>query len=427
MVDYKKVFSGKKITVMGLGLLGRAVGDVKFLVKQGAELIVTDLKTVDELKPSLAKLKGFSHITYHLGGHRLEDFTNCDFILKAAGVPLDSPFIAEARKYNIPIEMSTSLAVSLLLPQVTVIGVTGTRGKSTTTQLIFDILKTAKYRVHLGGNVAGVSTLALLPKIKSGDYLVLELDSWQLQGFGERNISPQIAVFTNFMSDHLNYYKGKLEQYRADKENIFKFQKPGDTAIRGWELTMTVPKNWNIKLLGEHNLNNIACALAVARAVGIADAVSRRAVEKFKGVPGRLELIRTVRGIKFYNDTTATTPEATLAALRALGSTKKVILIAGGADKNLDVAELVQQLPKYCKSLILLPGSGTDKLDNRLEGLGIRVKNLKEAINKATNGAKLGDVVLLSPAFASFGPPPGGFKNEYDRGEQFNRLVKKSK
>ncbi len=427
MFDYKQVFSGKKITVMGLGILGRAVGDVTFLAKQGAELIVTDLKTADELKPSLAKLKNFSNLTYHLAGHRPEDFQNRDFILKSAGVPLDSPFIAEARQHNIPIEMSAALAVSLLPPGITVIGVTGTRGKSTTTHLIFQILKTAKRRSHLGGNVAGISTLALLPKIKSGDYLVLELDSWQLQGFGEKKLSPQIAVFTNFMPDHLNYYQGDIEQYRADKENIFKFQKPGDVAIRGWELKTPVPKDWKIKLLGQHNLANITCAVAVVRTLGIEEAIIKKAVEEFRGVPGRLELIRTVRGVKFYNDTTATTPQATLAALRALGGKQKVVLIVGGTDKNLDLQELIRELPNYCNRLILLPGSGTDKLGNILEGLGIRVSGMTEAVSSAFKFATRGDTVLLSPGFASFGVPPGGFKNEFDRGEQFNHLVRKLK
>lgn len=432
---------------MGLGLLGRGVGDVKFLAEGGADLIVTDLKTEDELAPSLKKLKTKSEkrkaIKFILGGHRLQDFRNRDFILKAAGVPLNSPFIAEARKNNIPIEMSTALTVSLLPvsptggpPGVTVIGVTGTRGKSTTTQLIYETLKLAKKRVWLGGNVKGVSTLALLPKIRRGDYLVLELDSWQLQGFGEAKISPQIAVFTNFMSDHLNYYKGDTQRYFEDKANIYHYQTKSDYLVVGPKVKVqkaevkstiqkskVMPANWQPKLPGQHNLDNIGCAIAVAEILKIDGKIIKKAVENFTGVPGRLELIRSVRGIKIYNDTTATTPDALLAALRALGVEKKIILIAGGADKGLDLSQWLEAIPRFCQKVILLPGSGTDRLKRKAQSAKVKItaQNLKEAVEVAMSGAKRGDVILFSPGFASFGL----FKNEYDRGEQFNRLVKK--
>ena len=177
-------FKGKKITVMGLGLLGRGIGDVAFLAEQGAELIVTDLKTADELAESLKPLKQFANITYVLGEHRLEDFRNRDFILKAAGVPFDSIYIAEAEKQGIPVEMSTALFAALT--PATIVGITGTRGKSTVTHLLHTVLQ-EKYqgsetRVFLGGNVRGVSTLPFLAQAKKGDIAVLELDSWQLQG-----------------------------------------------------------------------------------------------------------------------------------------------------------------------------------------------------------------------------------------------------
>src|SRR3989344_8267606 len=209
MSDFEQYFKGKKITVMGLGLLGRGVGDVAFLAECGAELIVTDLKTKEQLKESLEKLAKFKGIKYVLGEHRLEDFRNRDFILKAAGVPLDSVYIEEAKKNNIPVEMSAALFAKFSgLP---IIGVTGTRGKSTVTHLIAHILESAGKRVILGGNVRGVSNLQLLKEINPpagrADVAVLELDSWQLQGFGEAKISPHISAFTNFMQDHLNYYK----------------------------------------------------------------------------------------------------------------------------------------------------------------------------------------------------------------------------
>jgi UDP-N-acetylmuramoylalanine--D-glutamate ligase len=184
MENYCEPFKGKRITVMGLGLLGRGVGDVEFLAKCGARLVVTDKKNVQELSESLEKLHEYSNITYHLGEHRMEDFTDADIVIKAAGVPLDSPEIAAAKKAGVPVYMSTALFAKMAMEEgATIVGVTGTRGKSTTTQLIYHCLTLAKSRVFLGGNVRGISTLSLLPDIKKGDIAVLELDSWQLQGF----------------------------------------------------------------------------------------------------------------------------------------------------------------------------------------------------------------------------------------------------
>src|SRR3989344_3946902 len=196
----------------------------------GAKLLVTDLKSREELQSSLLRLKRFRGIQYVLGRHRLEDFRNRDLILKAAGVPLDSPYIAEARKNGIPIEMDESLFMKLA-PPITTVGVTGTRGKTTTTQLIYEMIRASGRRVHLGGNIPGVATLPLLGRVKTGEAVVMELSSWQLQGFGENRISPNIAVFTNFLDDHLNYYRGDRDAYWRDKAQIFLHQKAGDVVI----------------------------------------------------------------------------------------------------------------------------------------------------------------------------------------------------
>jgi len=493
MANYKKFFEGKRITVMGLGLLGRGVKDAIFLAECGAELLITDLKSKEELAPSLAKLKKFKNIRYSLGGHKLEDFSGRggnapDFILKAAGVPLDSPFIAEAKKNNIPIEMDASLFAKFAPEGVTLIGITGTRGKTTTTYLIYEILKchlglnspkravgrtTDRKSVVLGGNIKGVATLPLLKKVKSGDFVVAELDSWQLQGFHDAKISPNVAVFTTFFDDHLIYYKGNQDLYFSDKEAIFKYQRTGrvsvdgarhdsaesDVLVVGEQVAERVsrarppvspiiahvsdiPSAWQLKILGEHNRANAACALAVARALKIPDAVSKKAIESFKGVSGRLELVRTVRGVKIYNDTTATTPEATIAALRALSTKseirnskqiqnskskneKNIILIMGGSDKGLDMSKLVEEIPKFCKAVVFLEGTGTEKLIFNFQFSIFnkfpifQFSNLKDAVAKAFELSVKGDVILFSPAFASFGM----FKNEYDRGEQFNKIV----
>lgn len=468
--ECKKFFKGKKITIMGLGLLGRGVGDAVFLAEYGASLIVTDLKTSTELQLSLKKLRMFKNVAFVLGEHRLENFCGRDFILKAAGVPLDSPYIAYARKNGVPIEMDASLFARLMPPGVKIIGVTGTRGKSTTTALIYEILKKSfgPKKVFLGGNIKNTATLPLLLKVKKGDYVVMELDSWQLQGFGEAKISPHVAVFTTFFPDHMNYYKGNLDIYFKDKTNIFSNQKKGDILVVGLQAAERVssenppvspivaraadlPVGWKVKIPGEHNLANISCAVAAARALRIPLSVIKKNIESFKGLPNRLEYLRTIRGIKIYNDNFATTPEATVAALKALNSKsriansksqKNIILIMGGADKGLDMSGLMAEIPKYCKAVILLPGTGTDKLrimkhesgimkrEKEIEFIihnskfvihGAIAKNLEAAIKNALAFAQKGDIVLFSPAFASFGM----FKNEYDRGEQFVRLVKK--
>lgn len=441
-MDARSYFEGKKITVLGLGLLGRGLGDVRYMARMGAELIVTDLKTTEQLASSIEALSEFKTITYVLGEHRLQDFKDRDMVLKGAGVPMDSPYIAEAHKNGIPVRMSADLFVELA--QILVVGITGTRGKSTTTHMIEEILRAAGKQVLLGGNVRGVSTLALLPEVTSESIAVLELDSWQLQGFGEAKMSPQIAVFTTFFPDHLNYYHDNLDTYLADKANIFLFQKPGDTLVlgsqcagliqekysgllQGWTSLVgasDLPDDWRMTVPGEHNRYAAALARRAVQAFEISDDVVRGALEKFGGVPGRLEFVATVDGVDYYNDTTATTPDATLAGITALSQkyNRNVLLILGGADKGIDMNALLEALPENTKRVELLAGTGTDRIASELPDSEV-FDTIVAAVGNARRHAQPGDAILLSPAFASFGM----FKNEYDRGDQFNTLVKELK
>jgi len=443
---------------MGLGLLGRGVGDAVFLAENGADIIVTDLKTEEELKESVEKLRRFTNVTFHVGGHDRADFQDRDFILKGPTVPIDSPYLAEARKNGVPIKMSASWFAEI--SGIPIVGVTGTRGKSTTTQLLYEIIKAAGLEVLLGGNVRGVSTLALLPNVTENSIALMELDSWQLAGFGEIGLSPQVSVFTTFFPDHLNYYgsihltnaqdgeqgratsltTGKaMDAYLEDKAQIFLNQKSDDTLIVSTQVAPILkekygkkiisrvivadltkfPKGWTLQIPGEHNKLNAMCAIEAARALGIDDELSQKALAEFKGMSGRLELVREVRGVKIYNDTTATTPEATLAALHALrqGSAQNLILIMGGADKGLDMSTLTVELSK-CKKVLLLSGTGTDRIKIELPDTMI-YHSVSDALRAALAIADAGDIVLFSPAFASFGM----FKNEFDRGDQFVKLV----
>lgn len=445
--NYKTAFKGKKITMLGLGLLGRGVNVAKFLSKLGAELTVTDLKSAEALAPSLKQLSKYKNIRFVLGRHDLKDFQKCDMVIKAAGVPLDSVYVAEAKKNNIPVEMDASLFAKFT--KGTLVGVTGTRGKTTTTYLIRHILETAKRGVHLGGNVRGMATLPLLEKVKEGDVIVLELDSWQLQGFGDAKISPRIAVFTNFLPDHLNYYKGRIDWYFGDKANIFKYQKTAGVLVLGEIAAREIKKHfkgkiksktivaksnriltsWKIKLLGEHNRANIVCAVEACRALGISEKDIKRGVESFAGVPGRLEYVRTVGGIKYVNDTTATTPDGNRAAILSLQDKKRknIVLIAGGADKNLDYSDMAKLVHKTVKGLVLIEGAATEKLlaliPKKTPYPVFVVSSMKEALAAARESAKKGDTILLSPGAASFGV----FKNEFDRGDQFVVAVRRMK
>ncbi len=418
---------------MGLGLLGKRLGDIAFLAECGAEVTVTDLKTAKELAPSVKKLAKYKGIKYVLGEHQMQDFENKDFILKGQGVALDSPYIAHARKNRIPIEMDESLFAKLM-PTVKIIGVTGTRGKSTVTILIYEILKRAGMRVHLGGNIRGTAALPLLKVVKPGDTVVFELSSWQLQGFAEAKISPHISVFTNFMPDHMNYYQNDLKQYFTDKSYIYKFQKKGDVLVLGQSMrkvkgpgktivAKNIPKTWKVNLPGKHNLENIACAVEVAKVLKIPENIIKKKVANFKAIPGRLQLVKEVRGVKIYNDTNSCTPEATSAALETLGKDKNVVLIAGGSDKNLELKNLVKDIKRYTKAVVLIPGNGTNRLKKMLGSGYYEGKNLKDIVQTARGKASGGDVILFSPAFTSFGM----FNNEYDRGDKFMEIVKKLK
>ncbi|HVM59008.1 MAG TPA: UDP-N-acetylmuramoyl-L-alanine--D-glutamate ligase [Candidatus Paceibacterota bacterium] len=435
-MDASAYFRGKKITVMGLGLLGRGVGDAEYLAECGAELVVTDLKSKEQLAESVARLERFPNITFVLGEHRLEDFRDRDLILKAAGVPLDSPYVAEAKEHGIPVRMSADLFMEHA--GIPAIGVTGTRGKSTVTHMIAAILEEAGKKALLGGNVRGVSTLALLKEATPEHVAALELDSWQCQGLGEASLSPQIAVFTTFFQDHLNYYKSDPGQYLADKANIFLYQSPDDTLVMGKQCAATLieafgehivahavvadesklPSDWTLRIPGIHNRYDAALALSAARAFGIDDATSKKALESFRGVPGRLELLGEEDGVRIYNDNNSTTPEATLAALDALGA-ENTILIMGGADKGLDMNALLARLPGV-KKVVLLAGTGTERIKSELPETAVVFDSLEEAVSAARSAAERGDIILFSPAFASFGM----FKNEYDRNDRFVALAR---
>jgi UDP-N-acetylmuramoylalanine--D-glutamate ligase len=435
---YLPYFENKKVTVMGLGLLGRGIGDTGFLVQSGAEVIVTDKKTEEQLASSLEALKEYKNISYVLGEHRLEDFENRDFILKSAGVPLESEYVAHARSNKIPVLMSASLVCDIVmkeLPNVVIIGVTGTRGKSTTTEMIAHVLRSNGSHMHLGGNIRGIANLPLLDGIEDGDFLVLELDSWQLQGFGDMKISPHIVVFTSFMDDHMNYYKNDKELYFNDKANIYRNQRDGDVVIasaqaeneirkREKKIRIDVPdqQHFDMKLIGEHNQVVAGLTYEVCGQCGLDDESIRASIATFSAVHGRLEDIGMFKNtIRVFNDNNATTCDATIRAIEAVTATYNVqpIVITGGADKGLPIDEYEKLLAKKTKAVVYLLGTGTDRITLPKE---YEYEKLEDCIAKAFDLAKEGDIILFSPAFASFSKY---FNNEYERNDLFVKEVEK--
>lgn len=457
-LDLKSGLKGKRVTVLGLGVHGGGLGVTMFLVAQGALVTVTDMKPAAELAESLQALAGLP-IRYVLGEHRLEDVTETDLVVRNPAVPAESPLLAAARAASVPVEMEMGLFFQLC--PAPIIGVTGTKGKTTTSLLIAAMLAQVDPRTIVAGNLR-ISALELLPKITPTTPVVLELSSWQLEGLAPHQVSPHIAVMTNVSPDHLNRY-ASFEAYARSKMLILRWQKPGDVAIlnrddplvagfaeagqgralwfsrgqtgdgvtlHGEDIELQQGKTRSvlcsrsdIRLPGEHNVSNVLAACAAAVAWGAPPAAIRRGVRGFAGAEHRLEFVRELAGVRYYNDTTATAPAAARAALEAFD--RPVVLIAGGADKGLDYRELAEAAVRRARAVLLLQGTATAKTEAALRaagGQGLlagRFDDLGQAVAEARRLAQAGDVVLLSPGCASFGM----FANEFERGEQFKRLV----
>ncbi|OGZ36352.1 MAG: UDP-N-acetylmuramoylalanine--D-glutamate ligase [Candidatus Portnoybacteria bacterium RIFCSPLOWO2_12_FULL_39_9] len=457
-----KDFKNKKITIMGLGLHGGGAGAAKFFSQAGARVLATDLRNKEELKESLEKLKGLP-IKFVLGQHRSEDFINTDLVVKNPAVSEKSKYLQLAQKNKAPID--TDVGIFFELCPAPIIGVTGTKGKSTTASLIAKMLAQKYSKVILAGNIRA-SVLEKLSEIDKNSLVVLELSSWQLAGLRPHRKSPGTAVITNIMPDHLNRYQ-TMAEYIEDKKCIFKWQKSKNYLILNYDDKIVRELNGSAKsqviyftaengpleeikggfvkgdkiflkkeavcsledinLAGQHNLNNVLAAVTTASLYGVSAKSIKKALKKFKGLEGRLEIIAQINGVKYINDTTATTPEAVLAGLNSFSAKQGIILIAGGADKNLDFSQLAEKIVKKVKGLLLLPGTATDKIETALEKIAssedairiIKVSQMSEAVQEASKLAATGDIVLLSSGAASFGL----FRHEFERGEEFKKAV----
>ena len=435
-------FKEKKVLIMGLGTIGKGLKDALFFCDMGAIVTVTDIKSEEELESSILELRKHESIKLHLGGHIENDFIENDIIVRNPSVPEDSKYLQIAKDHNKIIIMDESFACTQT--QAKIIGITGTRGKTTTASLIYEILKHAGLDVYLSGNIRGTATLPLVEKLNKDSYLVLELSSWQLQGFRDEKISPHYSVITNIYSDHLNRYIF-MKDYVDDKKCIYKFQdKNGvlflnadkkDEYFSEFEkeangIVICFSKkdlnNYKTNLIGSHNLENIACARKVALELGVNEEIIKEAIASFKAIEFRLEKIDEINGITFINDSASTSPDAGIMALNSFD--QKVLLIAGGATKNLPLDEFADEIDKKVEKVVLLKGEDSIKLRSLIDKKNPNLvldtyDNFEKAIFDLYKTAKKGDIILLSPGCASFGM----FVNEFDRGNQFNEIVRKIK
>lgn len=435
---FKKEIQGKKAVVMGLGLQGGGVDSALFLAKLGAKVIVTDLKNEKELKLSLERLKEFKNIKFVLGKHREEDFEDAYLVVKSPAIPWNNRFVKKAEKTGAKVYTSVSLFFELT-PTQNIIGITGTRGKTTTTYMVYKVIKSFKDKVFLLGNIPNSYTLNSLFEIKKSSWVVMELSSWQLSGLHRIKKSPRYAIFTNFYPDHFNYYNGE-EDYLYDKSAIFLYQKKDDFLILNkrfsWILKKFRPASHivffsrndfkqDLKIPGDHNKENASAVLKLSEILGFEKDKVLEILTNFKGVPYRLEKIGVYKDVIFINDSTSTTPIACCVAIESFKG-EKIYLIMGGNSKNLPFDNLLEKL-SYVEKIFLLKGSFTDEIYPYLikkykEKVHTEIfQDLKKAVLKAFEFAKTtGGIILFSPSATSFSL----FRNEFERAKVFNKIVK---
>jgi UDP-N-acetylmuramoylalanine--D-glutamate ligase len=453
-----KDWKGKRVLILGAARQGLALA--RWLSLHGARVTLSDMRSTDELRLVRESLAEYQ-IDWALGGHPLELLGTTDVLCPSGGVPLTLPIVAEAVSRGIPLSNDSQIFMEVV-PCKT-IGITGSAGKTTTTTLVGRMAKNAYGdQAYIGGNI-GDPLINYVDTMKSNDVAILELSSFQLD---QMTISPNIAAILNITPNHLDRH-GTMETYTAAKARILAFQSKDDAAILGrddqgaWNLRDQVRgklftfslkdlaeglngaylhegllnlRDGNaylplilrekILLRGDHNVSNVLAAFAIGHAAGFPLDAMLEAVEDFQGVPHRLELVRELHGVRWYNDSIATAPERSMAAIRAFD--EPIVLMLGGRDKNLPWEDLMQLVNQRVDHVVLF-GEAAEKIQKTVNGLGLREKRftvicatgLHEATLKAAEVAESGDVVLFSPGGTSFDE----FKDFAERGERFKAWV----
>lgn len=449
--------AGSRVTIMGLGTRGGGVGVARWLVAQGVIVTVTDARPAAALESSLALLSDLP-IRFVLGGHEAADFTSADLVVRNPGVPRRAKMLEMARDAGVPIEMEMTLFLRNC--PAPVIGITGTKGKTTTATLCAAMLRAWDQRTVLAGNM-GVSALGQLAAVDASTPVVLELSSWQVEGLIEHRLSPHIAVITNIAEDHLDHYDG-FADYAATKRGLIRFQDESDVAIlnaadsevwraasetsarivpfgnasgsshaasfdnehlfwRDDDRTYSFARPSGLAFAGDHGGLNAVAAMAASLIRGATPEAVEAGLVGFSGVRDRMEQVAEVDGILYVNDTAATAPAATQAALSSLTG-RRVHLILGGSDKKLDLQPLAASAARAA-SLHLLAGTATTRLQPLLDAADLDrptvYDDMSAVVAAAASAAATGDVVLLSPGCASFGL----FQDEFERGQRFRDAV----
>jgi UDP-N-acetylmuramoylalanine--D-glutamate ligase len=471
-------FSGMHVLVVGLAREGTAAA--RFLVERGAQVTITDTKPAERLAEPLALLEDLP-LRFALGGHPEQLLDAADLLVVSPGVPLDVPFLNQARRRGLPLSSETRLFTHLC--PAAVVGITGSSGKTTTTALVGEMLKGSGRRTWVGGNI-GQPLIGHLEEIEPQDVVVMELSSFQLEFFGPwtqgrpaRKVagallepegwSPPIAAILNLTPNHLDRH-GTMEAYVAAKAHIIAYQKPEDIAVlnldddrtrhiglqreqnvlwfslmaeppgdgafgQGHELALRLAGRQSVvcgqeelRLRGQHNVANVLAACALASAAGAPIAALRQVATTFTGVEHRLELVREERGIRWYNDSIATSPERAIAALRSFDA--PIVLLAGGRDKKLPWDDMAALAWRKVRHLILF-GEAAGKME---EAMGRtrppdaeaqttihHAGTLERAVELASLLAETGDIVLLSPGGTSF----DAYEDFVARGEHFRQLA----
>ncbi len=448
VVEYKKSLKDKKISVIGIGVSN--VPLIRFLIEGGAKVTAHDKKDDKALGEVYIELSALG-VEFVLGEDYLKNIPEkTEIIFKTPGLRGDVPELLEAKEKGIALTSEMELFFELCPCEI--IAVTGSDGKTTTTTLIGEMLKAGGYTCHIGGNI-GKPLVAELENIKVDDKAVLELSSFQLVTMKK---SPKVAVVTNVTPNHLDWHKD-FEEYIESKKNIMKYQDKNSVLVTNSANDITfkigneakgelrsfsskgdalvclrdgsifygderIINTDDIVIPGIHNVENYMAAIAATR-----DYVSKETVDavakNFGGVPHRIELVRELDGVRYYNDSIASSPARTTAGLNAFD--EKVVLIAGGYDKKIPFDEFGSVVNEHVKKLVLV-GATSDKIEAAVKnaynynGLPIyRESEFETAINTARDIAEKGDVVMLSPACASFDL----FKNFEERGNEFKNIV----
>ena len=454
--DYIKY---RKIAVIGLGVSNIPLLD--YLHEKKAKVTVFDQRTIDNIsKDVMDKITSYS-FEFSLGENYLEKLKGFDLIFRSPScLPTTKELKKEEERGAI---VTTEIEMLIKMCPAKVIGVTGSDGKTTTTSLINAILKHAGYKTWLGGNI-GIPLFTKLNEIEKEDIVVLELSSFQLMGM---KVSPHIGVITNITPNHLNIHKD-YQEYIDAKKNIFKYQDENGVLVLNADNDITnscrdeangkvimfsstkklengfivdngiikecedgirrhIIDTKDLKLKGEHNFQNICTALALTKGLVDID-IAVDTIKEFSGVHHRLELVRVIDGVEWYNDSASTSPTRGISALNAFDN-KEIVLIAGGADKNLDYTPIGRPIVENVRCLILIGQTANKIYEAVKKELELQNKNLdihmcesfKQSLDLAKRVAKSGQIVLFSPASTSFDM----FKDMYDRGDRFKEEVMK--